>query len=341
MFGARAVRINALGPDSVFGRIGAFLADQRLEPTPTNYALAHEVITDPAGTLSRAVLAITETGARLTEEDMEKLGFSSRPTGTLAEEREKADGLVARTQMQVEGFADMMEAMQVETRGFGRDLAASAAAIRDTRAEGGGAKATEKLSRLTAAMMNRVRAAETKLEAATHEANDLRRKLEEARANARRDPLTNLPNRRALEEAYLAQSQSGSELCVAVCDIDFFKSVNDRFGHAVGDRVLAVIGEALDRACPGQFVARYGGEEFAILFSGVTMRDASAMLEAARALVASKRYRVRGSDEPLGEVTISGGLAPARRGEPFAAVFQRADALLYRAKNEGRNCMRS
>jgi diguanylate cyclase len=229
----------------------------------------------------------------------------------------------------------MMQTIRAETQGFGRDLAASADAIRNVDA----ALGVTEVVRLTGVMLDRVRSAEERLEAATQEAEELRVKLEEARDNARRDPLTDLPNRRAFEEAFAASVAAGDRMCVAVCDIDRFKTVNDRFGHAVGDRVLKAIATALVDGCPGHFVARYGGEEFAVLFTGVERQSALATLEKARETVASKRYRLRESDEPLGAVTFSAGLTAAQPGESLGTVFGRADALLYAAKDGGRNVL--
>jgi diguanylate cyclase len=186
-----------------------------------------------------------------------------------------------------------------------------------------------------------VRTAEARLDSATREASELRKKLEEARDNARRDPLTDLPNRRAFEEAYAAQAASGERICMAVCDIDHFKSVNDRFGHAVGDRVLKAIADALSTSCKGHLVARYGGEEFAVLFAGVDLAAARVTLDAARAGVATRQYRLREDDAPLGEVTFSGGLTAATAEDSYQSLFQRADQFLYAAKTAGRNCLRS
>ena len=247
---------------ALFQRVGEFLCSHRLSPDPLHYAFAYRVLSDGDSALARTVREITDGGVRLTRRDIEMLGGEVTLQATPAAECTKGDGLVAQTQMQVEGFTDMMQAMRAETQDFGRDLAASAAAI---RAEGG----VDEVARIAAAMIERVHTAEERLEAATEEANELRAKLEEARDNARRDPLTDLPNRRAFEEAYAERALSGATLCLAMCDIDHFKAVNDRFGHAVGDRVLKAIAEALLKACDGHLVARYGGEEFAILFIGV------------------------------------------------------------------------
>lgn len=334
--GAARLAVVENGGTRLFDSIGRFLAEHRLSPDPRHYAFAYRVLSDPDGPLAKAVASLTDGGFRLSARDIEALGgeIGALTTPDAPDTaRKAADGLVAQTQMQVDGFTDMMQAMRDETRGFGRDLAASADAIKRSR----DAVGVEEVVRLTGVMLDRVRSAETRLEEATHEASELRAKLEEARDNARRDPLTDLPNRRAFEEAYAAQAASGAPLCIAVCDVDHFKLVNDRFGHAVGDRVLKAIGEALLKACAGHLVARYGGEEFAVLFAGVEPQIALATLEEARSTVAAKRYRLRESDEPLGAVTFSAGLTEASCNEALGTAFARADRLLYAAKDAGRN----
>jgi diguanylate cyclase len=338
---ARAVRAASAGDSTrhLYERIGDFLFDQRLEPDPANFTFAYHLLADPDGPLARAVHALTDGGVRLTQRDIETLGVDAKPNHEI-NVKERAEGLVARTQMQVEGFADMVTAMRAETADFGRNLAASAQAIsRSAEIKEDASLALDEVAQITATMLARVRDAEEQLESATREASDLREKLEEARDNARRDPLTQLPNRRAFEEAFANKSLTRAKMCIAVCDVDHFKSVNDRFGHAVGDRVLKAIAEALSQSCVGHLVTRYGGEEFAILFSGTTLERARETLETARIFVQAKRYKLRDSDEPLGEITFSAGLTPVADGEMHQGAFHRADRLLYEAKSAGRNCV--
>lgn len=324
----------AEGERRLFDRIGDFLDMHRLDPDPVNYGFAYRVLIDGDGPLARAVAALTDGGIRLTRRDIESLGNQVQAPHPVAgqEARREHDRLMARAQLQVEGFASTIAAMRDETQDFGRDLAASAGALNDPHQ-------IVDVVQLTGAMIARVRAAETRLDAATDEASRLRSELEGARIDARRDPLTDLPNRRAFEEAFAAAAGTGRPLCLAICDIDRFKAVNDGFGHAVGDRVLCAVGALLVETCDGATVARHGGEEFAILFTSTGLDRAREILEGARARVAAKHYRVRGSDAPLGRVTFSGGLVAVAPGESLEAAFVRVDSLLYAAKEAGRNCV--
>jgi diguanylate cyclase len=86
-------------------------------------------------------------------------------------------------------------------------------------------------------------------------------------------------------------------------------------------------------------VARFGGEEFAILFPSLDAAAAAAIVDEARERVSDRQFKVRETDAPLGQITFSAGVASASEGETLEALLQRADALLYRAKDRGRNCV--
>lgn len=320
----------------LMARVTDFLCAHHLPPSPANFAFAYRLVSNPGGALAKAVAAITDGGVRLTQADLDKLGGPGAADADAARQLAQGQALIARTHDQVEGFETIVREMREEAGQFGDDLAAGAEAIKT-----GGAVRIDEVVEIAGAMVTRVRTAERRLAAATSEASELRQKLQEARDNARRDPLTALLNRRALEESYATAAASREAMCFAVCDVDSFKGFNDSFGHLVGDRVLKAIAEVLADHCAGHLVARYGGEEFAILFSGVSLDEAIAMLDRARATVAGKRYRLRETNAPLGEVTFSAGVTAAAPNEPLADLFERADRLLYAAKADGRNCLKA
>ncbi|MEZ0244366.1 MAG: GGDEF domain-containing protein, partial [Sphingomonas sp.] len=183
MSGARAVRVAGGGNPArrLYDQIGDFLIDQRLDPDPANFAFAYHLLADPDGALAKAVRALTDGGVRLTQRDIDSLDTDLKPVAGAsvgAAIKEKADGLVAQTQMQVEGFQDIVSAMRAETEDFGRDLAASTAKMSLIPGE------VPEVARIATEMLERVRTAESRLESATREASELRSKLEEARDNA-------------------------------------------------------------------------------------------------------------------------------------------------------------
>ncbi len=334
--GPSAAKDNGLYPS-----IGRFLRDQRLEPTPDNYRFAYHVVGNPAGALARRVSAMTDGGVRLTSDEVAALRERTEPGDAVhrpAAPVDRVGSLHIETERQVTGFETIMQVIRSETHAFGRDLAASEDALRRSRdAHPGGDLFLAELVRITTAMRERVDIAEARLEQATLEASELRRQLADAQSDARRDALTGLPNRRAFEET-LAIATAGS--ChLAICDVDHFKAINDRYGHPVGDRVLKAIGTTLARTCGSHFVARYGGEEFTLLLSGVSVDEACSLVEEARAAVAARRYRLRENDQLIEGITLSAGIVTLRDGEGPVEALRRADEYLYAAKAAGRDRM--
>jgi diguanylate cyclase len=185
------------------------------------------------------------------------------------------------------------------------------------------------------AMIEKTADMERKLNETRDETERLRLDLDAANDDASRDALTTLPNRRAMERKIKTVFEASGHVTIGFCDIDHFKSINDRFGHAVGDRVLKAVAETLSEELAPHSVARFGGEEFVALFADVGEADAFDLVEKARLAVSRKSFRVRESDEPLGKVTFSAGIATSTT-DP-AQALQDADLALYEAKGGGRN----
>jgi diguanylate cyclase (GGDEF)-like protein/PAS domain S-box-containing protein len=163
--------------------------------------------------------------------------------------------------------------------------------------------------------------------------------LAERERQALTDALTGIANRRNAEQVLakeLARAErSKSAVSVALLDIDHFKSVNDRFGHGVGDEVLRRVAATLESARRiTDSVARWGGEEFLAILP-VPLDGAVAFCERARKAIAA-------SDHPgVGRVTVSAGVAEYRPGESRDEMLSRADQRLYLAKSNGRNRVES
>ncbi|MBL8259725.1 MAG: GGDEF domain-containing protein [Candidatus Competibacteraceae bacterium] len=168
----------------------------------------------------------------------------------------------------------------------------------------------------------------------------LARLLREKSESMRIDPLTGVFNRLAYEEHLQSEYQRwkrfGNPLAFLIWDIDRFKEINDRYGHAVGDAVLRGVARQLaDRIRATDFLARYGGEEFAMLLPGADAKAALKVADKLRLGIAELEF---GTDEVKVPVTISCGLSCFEPGDLPESVFGRADHALYRAKDSGRNC---
>lgn len=180
------------------------------------------------------------------------------------------------------------------------------------------------------------------LQESSAQANEMRKNLDKVRQESLVDPLTEVGNRKffQIEMLRLTESavNSGETLCLLMVDIDFFKKFNDNYGHLVGDQVLKLVGKTLTDNVKGRdTVARYGGEEFAILLPNTKLEDAVRVGNQLRTIMASKRITRKSGQESLGTITFSIGAAQYRKGEAIQDFVHRADAALYRGKQNGRN----
>jgi diguanylate cyclase len=153
------------------------------------------------------------------------------------------------------------------------------------------------------------------------------------------DALTGIPNRLAWDERlaheFARWKRFRGPMCLATWDIDHFKSINDSFGHAAGDKVLYVVAQHLARQIREiDFVARYGGEEFSMLLIGTAPDDALRVCEHLRERIARLNFHFRQKPIP---VTVSCGIATFGGEDTPESAFERADLAMYRAKREGRN----
>ncbi len=167
-----------------------------------------------------------------------------------------------------------------------------------------------------------------------------KRALESLEELAFVDFLTKVPNRRALEKKFEDEAYRGKRynqaLSMAFVDIDHFKSLNDSYGHQVGDRVLRGIAMKMRSAIrQSDFLARYGGEEFAILLPATTVSLASTVAEKLRNTLAHSVFRTDGAEI---RITVSVGVGEHQPDlEDFDQFIARVDAAMYQAKNGGRN----
>ncbi len=155
------------------------------------------------------------------------------------------------------------------------------------------------------------------------------------------DPLTGIGNRRALDEALENEikktQRSGITFVLMMIDVDFFKSVNDRYGHSTGDIVLKGIASCLaSEIRPTDSCFRAGGEEFVVIAHGVRLSDAQLIAERLRAAISEILHQPECQSEPI-TVTASFGLAEFRPPETRDRLYGRADKALYIAKDNGRN----
>ena len=310
-----------------------FLARHRLAATPQNYTLAYVALSDPGSPIGRAVAEIIAEGYRIKQDEADHI-LEAHGTTTFFGAYERKNGeLSAHLRHQTIKIGELASSGADATGALARELSEEA-----TTLSGGGADSTS----IVARMIEHSLQAQARLTAAMDEVKTLREELEAARNDAQRDELTGLANRRAID-AHLAElAEKGEPRVIALCDIDHFKSVNDRYGHGVGDRVIKLVASTLEDACTAQFVGRWGGEEFIVIMPSSDIAAVIKRLNQARQTLADTKFKLRETDEPMGLISFSGGVALAVGGKQAnVTALQQADKALYRAKDEGRNCILS
>ena len=183
---------------------------------------------------------------------------------------------------------------------------------------------------------------EQQLDTSSNQVNALKENLDTVRHEAMTDGLTGLSNRRAfdiyLKEAVMRAEEEGKSLVLMMLDIDHFKPFNDNFGHQIGDQVLRLVARCLIDGVKGRDRAvRYGGEEFAIILPETPLKAGIVVGDALRKSVESREVVNRTSNQNLGKITLSVGVAELQPGETVESLISRADAALYTAKQNGRN----
>jgi diguanylate cyclase (GGDEF)-like protein len=189
------------------------------------------------------------------------------------------------------------------------------------------------------ALMALLSSMQSRIDTLQQQTSVYKKKLAEQAMQSRTDPLTRLPNRQAfnerLEAAFTKFKENGDLLAVAVVDIDHFKSINDRFGHAAGDKTLQVVSKFLKQSLSeNDFIARWGGEEFVMLLPQAQMADIDKKLNEVRTKLAAMPFKFK---QEKVKITASFGATCFNDNDTTETVFERADEYLYKAKRNGRN----
>ncbi|EJF07352.1 PAS domain S-box/diguanylate cyclase (GGDEF) domain-containing protein [Thiovulum sp. ES] len=170
---------------------------------------------------------------------------------------------------------------------------------------------------------------------------ELRKKEQEIIKRAYLDELTQLPNRKAFNDAITESlkdyRQTKKIFSLIILDIDFFKSINDTYGHRMGDEVLSKFSRIVENNLRGNDeIFRVGGEEFMILLPGIGIKQGFSIADRIRNLVKDNLTLIKDR-----EITVSCGVTEVTNGDTFEAMYSRADKNLYRAKENGRDCVYS
>jgi diguanylate cyclase len=310
---------------------------RKVWPTPLNFELWLCIVSDPNGPLALEVEHIVAAGEAITEARSEDLAarFLSK---------HKTELQIEHTGHQLNHQLNGVTQAIKEAHQTSLDYSLTLAGATEEIEQGEGdlkalvrrlAVATDSVARQNAALEERLNDSNRRVEA-------LQQNLNLVRRDSMTDALTNLANRKAFDEGLaLAVTEAAAEdqpLSLCIVDIDHFKRFNDTWGHQTGDQVIRYVASVIGRigAAP-RLAARYGGEEFALVLPGDPTDVAATMLDAMRLEIASRALKRRSTNEDLGAVTVSVGIAGFRKGDSPIALIERADEALYVSKHSGRN----
>ena len=325
--------------DGMMQQIGDFLSSYGLPITSLTLTVAHDCLTGNNPMLMRKITRRVESGQLVTEQWLDET------TARIVEDAGmgQLSVVIDRLEESLGEFGKTTQAARSVTRDYNCALAEHGRELErcgddSSKTEG---KVTE-LVQLVRVMIDKTREIERDMARTEEQSKVLREDLERAQKVAEEDYLTGLPNRRSfdklLERERLAAEQKGDTLCLAFCDIDHFKKVNDVHGHQAGDRVIRAVARKLKKIADNHcWVARHGGEEFAVLFRGITLEEAKLRLDEVRLELETSNFINRDTNVPIGTITFSAGLAMFPKGVDPSSAFSAADAALYMAKNTGRN----
>jgi diguanylate cyclase len=317
----------------------AQMEQRRIAPTPENFKVWYGYCSGTARALKKTVDVLISNGQEFTPNVCSDL--YERFFGNFRQS-EKARLINQRIEASVQQALGMLNTVGAEARHYTETLGETAASLSNEAELARVREVIQSVMSETNEMMERSTHLEHELTRSGAEIRALRKQVEDISREALTDGLTGIGNRKLFDQRlkqFAANAlENGTELSLLMLDIDHFKSVNDRWGHQLGDDVLRLVAGALIDGIKGRDqAARYGGEEFGILLPGTRLADAAKLADQLRESVARREVIRRETREHLGGVTISVGVACYRPGESPSRFVERADAALYRAKQTGRN----
>jgi diguanylate cyclase len=302
---------------------------------PLSYAVWYEYVSGTNLLLRSVIDARLKESPVLTDRDIEQL-FDRHVAMRDIESSGRVRSEIARLVKQVEGVAT--EAGH-EVHHYGEELHGYRERLREDAGKDSISEVVESLIGETTRVRVKTEMYHEHLKKSSEEVERLRGELELVQGLALSDPLTGLLNRRGFEQQRQRLcGKSAAGLTMLIIDIDHFKAINDAHGHLLGDRVIAAVANVL-RSCVGERgpIARMGGEEFAVMLSHTSSAGGVELAERIRSNVQHGKIRRADTDETIGNVTVSVGVASCGENEQFESMLSRADRALYQSKTAGRN----
>lgn len=333
-------------PDTDFKRVKAYASSaialldrMRIPPIPRFYELLYTYSAGIYPALNGRINALLTKDAAPDIRTLEQLYADYLGQVDVSE---RVSDVSAQMSARIDAVHSAIDTAMATANSYSGSLQAASGDLDSELSQDGVRQLAKHLLSETRRMQTMNRQLESQLENSKNDIAALQQNLAEVRRESRLDPLTRLFNRKTfddgLKRAIESAQASGEPLALILLDIDHFKVFNDSYGHQTGDQVLRLVAKTLRMNIKGQdFAARYGGEEFAGVLPRTDVKGAISLAENIRAAIQSKEILKRSTNEKLGRITASFGIAIYRPSESQDSFVERADRCLYSAKNSGRN----
>ena len=297
----------------------ALMEDSGVAATPDNFELFYAYASGENPALMRVMAAFIHAKKKFAPEILADLRMRCLSGARAAQAIDAASGNIDAL---IENVLGKLESSARDTANYKDQLSAATGELVSERSPADLRKLMDGLISATRAMEHRAKSLEGELQASSQQVTELRTKLADVRKESLTDPLTNLANRKAFDEAVRAAMAAvaleGEDATLLICDIDHFKKFNDTWGHQTGDQVLRLVSACLSENVKGRdTAARYGGEEFAVVLRGSGLEAATRVADQIRTAVETKKLVKKSTGDvcwaPSPFPSVSPNSRPVRR----------------------------
>jgi diguanylate cyclase len=315
-----------------------YLVKYNQPASPVNYTVWYEYVSGKNPKLKKTIDSAIESATPLTCNNMEILYQKFVADG----DRIVISKLLTKVNLMLREITSHVLETEGDLSGHGTTLRGLSEEILEVQDFEGAKRIVDQMVLETKALIKSGFNLQSRMKISSAELQQLHRELEKSQQEAHTDSLTGLINRRGLEKRFelerIRAKQNNIPFSIIMLDIDHFKKVNDTYGHLVGDSLLRGISNILKKQLRrNDIAARYGGEEFLILLPESDLAGAGAVAGKIQKGLSTKEWKLKGSGESMGSITVSMGISIYAMNESGDAMIKRADDALYVAKTSGRN----
>ncbi len=315
-----------------------YIAKYNLPANPVNYTVWYEYVSGKNLKLKTAIDHSVKNDKPLNNNSLETLYQKYVTDG----DRIVVGKLLTKISLMLKDVTNHVSDTEGDLAGHGKNLGDLAEQVTEAHDYKDIKNIVDQMLVETKSLIQSGQRLQTRMKISSDDLKQLHQDLEKSQQEAQTDALTSLINRRGLEKRFelerIRATQNNSPFSIIMADIDHFKRVNDNFGHLVGDSLLKNLAIMIkSHLRQNDVAARYGGEEFLILLPETGIEGAKAVAQKIKKALAIKEWKLKGTGESMGNITISMGIALYTLNEPEKDLVKRADDALYLAKDQGRN----